>query len=117
MKIYVAGPLNGSGDRDVNVRRACFVGTAIRDAGHVPFVPHTNVVWHAHYPAEEATWLAWDFAWLDACDALVRLPGHSPGSDREVKRAETNKQPIYFLHDLEGDLEEWLRVLVEGQLP
>lgn len=114
MRIYVAGPLTGSGDLTQNVRRACFVGSAILDAGHVPFVPHTNVMWHGHYPRPEEEWLQWDFQWLDACDALVRLPGASPGSDREVKRAHANGQPVYILQDLDGDLTEWLAVLVEG---
>jgi hypothetical protein len=87
MRIYVAGPLNGSGVQADNVREACRVGSMINAAGHVAFVPHINVLWHGHYPAPEESWLQWDFAWLELCDALVRIPGESAGSDKEVARA------------------------------
>jgi hypothetical protein len=87
MYIYVAGPLMSSGDLDTNIRAACRVGTRIKDAGHVPFVPHTNVYWNRFFPAPEESWLQWDFAWLRKCDALVRIPGHSRGADREESMA------------------------------
>jgi hypothetical protein len=104
--VYIAGPLNGSGDRAQNVRNACWVGSLLRDAGHIPFVPHTSVVWHEHYPAEEENWLQWDFAWLDLCDVLIRLPGESPGSDREVERAGENGMAVFVLDNLGDDLQE-----------
>jgi len=28
-----------------------------------------------------------DLAWLEKCDVLIRLPVHSPGADREVRKA------------------------------
>ena len=37
--------------------------------------------------AEYETWMEYDLAWLGACEALLRLPGHSPGADREVRYA------------------------------
>jgi hypothetical protein len=40
---------------------------------------------HAH---EYEFWLMQDLEWLAQCNAILRLPGDSPGADREVKRAE-----------------------------
>jgi hypothetical protein len=86
--VYVAGPLNGSGTQDRNIRRACLVAEEIRRAGLVPFVPHLNVLWALVCPTEgEEEWMRWDLAWLEKCDALYRLSGVSPGADREVARA------------------------------
>ena len=41
-------------------------------------------------------WMKLDLAWLDKCDALLRLPGESPGSDREVDAAKERGIPVYY---------------------
>jgi nucleoside 2-deoxyribosyltransferase len=97
--VYVAGPINSSGRQNLNVRRAVLVGEAIRRARLVPFIPHLNVQWEMIAPAAtEEEWLAWDFAWLEKCDALYRLHGDSKGADREVAFARERGLEV-FLED------------------
>jgi hypothetical protein len=103
-RIYVAGPLNSSGDKDTNIANACRVGGVLHSLGHTPFVPHINVLWHEHHPLSEHAWLAWDLEWLAMCDWLVRLPGVSPGSDIEVATARATGKSILFLSP---DPAEW----------
>jgi hypothetical protein len=92
-KIYVAGPYT-HGDVAVNVRNAMEAGLMIINAGHAPYVPHLSHFLHMQEPQSYETWLEMDMVWVDTCDALVRLPGYSPGADREVARAEERKIPV-----------------------
>lgn len=101
--VYVAGPINSSGFQNQNVRRACLVGEDLRQRGLVPFIPHLNVVWDTICPGVgEEEWLAWDFAWLEKCDALYRLKGHSRGADREEAFAKDAGIPIFYEEDAAG---------------
>jgi len=94
-KVYVAGPYS-SGDTAVNVAEAIKAGNRIVAAGHAPFVPHLCHFMHMLEPQHYEVWMKIDFAWVTACDALVRLPGDSPGADREVALALKNNIPVYF---------------------
>jgi nucleoside 2-deoxyribosyltransferase len=92
--IYVSGPLT-CGDREPNVKRAIEAAEALMFKGWYPFTPHLS---HYHdkvfeHPAH--FWLEQDFAWLKRCDALVRLPGKSPGSDAEVGLARFWGIPVF----------------------
>jgi hypothetical protein len=86
MRIFIAGPYT-SPDPAVNVRAAIDAATRILDAGHTPFVPHLTHFWHVIVPRPYETWTAWDLEWLKVCDAVVRLPGRSPGADAEMSEA------------------------------
>ena len=57
--------------------------------GFVPFVPHNDMVQYMLDPdtLDYETILLQDLAWVKKCDALLRLPGESPGADREVQYA------------------------------
>ena len=83
MRIYVAGPLS-EGDHGDNVRTAILVATALLDAGHHPYLPHLTAFWHLVTPRDYEVWMDLDIEWIKQCEALVRLPGESPGADREV---------------------------------
>ena len=93
--IYVAGPY-AHPDPVVNTRRACLVGDVLRSAGFAPYVPHTTLLWHAISPHDEQFWYDLDIDWLLKCDALVRIPGESVGSDHEVAIAAANNIPVFF---------------------
>ena len=86
MRVYVAGPY-AIGDVLANVRAAVLAGDRLLSAGHTPYVPHLNHYWDAIVERPTADWLAFDTEWLAVCDALIRLPGESVGSDNEVVRA------------------------------
>lgn len=95
MKVYIAGPYT-NGDVALNVRTAIEAADRVLKAGHVPFVPHLFHFWHLLCPGPYEQWTAMDLAWLDHCDALVRLPGGSSGADAEVSRARELGIPVYF---------------------
>src|SRR3990167_2930488 len=80
MRVYVAGPYSG-GDIILNIRAAIRAASRIMDAGHAPFCPHLTGIWHLVSPKEYEQWLAYDFEWIRACEALVRLPGEAPGGE------------------------------------
>ena len=103
IRVYVAGPLNSSGLVTENVRKAVQAGIALMSLGYVPFVPHVNVLMEMIAPRSEAEWVAWDLQWLDACDILLRLPGYSVHSDKEVEFAERKRIPVFHsIDDIEN---------------
>lgn len=90
MKIYVAGPYSRSEqfpDMAANVRVAIGMGDRLLAMGHAPFIPHLTHFWHMLCPHPYEAWLVYDREWLLVCDAILRMPGDSPGADREVEWA------------------------------
>lgn len=73
--------------------------------GAHPFVPLLNHFWEISHPQPYEVWMRWCLSWVRRCDAVYRLPGESPGADREVALAEELGLPIF--NTLDG-LEEWL---------
>jgi hypothetical protein len=104
IKVYIAGPLTGgphapwpAGRREHNVNVAAALAAELIDRGFQPFVPHLS-----HYidrlspvPISYETWMQQDFEWLSLCDCLYRLPGESPGADREVDYAREHGIPVF----------------------
>jgi len=86
--VYVAGPIS-KGDTLLNIRNGMRAGTELINRGFVPFVPHNDFVQYMLDPdsLDYETILNLDLAWIERCDALLRLWGESPGADREVKHA------------------------------
>jgi hypothetical protein len=68
----------------------------------VPFVPHLNHFWDFFYPFPTEAWVEWDMEWLRQCDALLRLPGLSFHSEKEVQEMLRLGRPVYY--DIEGML-------------
>ena len=100
--IYVAGPLSAPTEAELvaNHDAACAAGKAILDRGHWALIPHLTLAydtWHeeAHgAPGDYEQYLAWGFALLARCDALLYL-APSPGADRELAEAERLGLPVY----------------------
>lgn len=118
LRVYVAGPVGvTTPECDANCRKAEDVAAKLCRAGYQPFVAHANVQWMLRHNFTEAEALAWDMRWLDACDALVRLPGVSPGSDAEVARARFRGMPIVHLDGSganDGPIERMIRRALEA---
>jgi hypothetical protein len=91
--VYVSGPI--SSDPEGHAVAAMGEAARLMDAGLHPFVPHLSVWWEKHHPRAYESWMAWDFAWLKRCDAILRLPGHSPGADREMAMARELGLPAF----------------------
>ena len=86
--VYVAGPIS-KGDTLLNIRNGIRTGTELIKRGYVPYIPHNDFIQYILDPEalDYETILACDLAWVERCDALLRLPGESPGADREVAHA------------------------------
>lgn len=89
--VYIAGPLGAGREWDDNVALACIAADHVLGFGLVPFIPHLATRWVDATPlgAERhyEDWMRWCLAWVERCDVLLRLPGESPGADREVAHA------------------------------
>ena len=94
-RIYIAGPI-AKGDQFLNVRAAIDAATALLNKGAQPFVPHLSFSWHMVAAVAYERWMEWDLAWIEACHALLRLPGESPGADREVAFARGRGLPVFL---------------------
>jgi hypothetical protein len=95
--VYVAGPIttNPWGC----VRQATDAFALLRVAGCVPFLPQLSVLHEAIDPQPYEEWLAYDLEVIDHCHALVRLPGESPGADREAAYARHLGIAVFELDD------------------
>lgn len=96
-RVYVAGPI--SSDPLMGTRNAVLAGSALIERGFAPFIPHLSSYWHMISPHPYETWMELDFAWIPTCDVLLRLPGKSAGSDREVALAKSLSIPVYYSLD------------------
>ncbi len=95
MRIYVAGPYT-TGDVAINVHKAIEVATTLLEMGHTPFIPHLSHFWHLVSPQDYDVWIEWDMAWLEFCEAVLRLPGLSPGADKECEWALAHGMTVYM---------------------
>ena len=93
--VYVASPYT-VGDVAQNVRNSLECAEALIAAGYVPFTPLLSHLWHLMSPHEYEYWTALDMAWLERCDALIRLPGQSKGADAEANEMRRQGKPVFF---------------------
>jgi hypothetical protein len=86
------------GCQATNVRRGVRAGLELMKAGLNVFSPHLS--WFADLfddnPPNYERWISLDFDILSRCDALLRIPGESPGADREVDFAMSHNIPVFY---------------------
>ena len=92
--VYIAGPYT-QGDQFINVRNTIVAGQEVYDAGGIPVLPLMAAFWHLIIPGPYEQWMEIDLALLERCDAMIRLPGDSPGADREAMFAAERGIPVY----------------------
>jgi len=97
-RVYIAGPYS-SGDVELNVLEAKRSGALVMRAGHAPYIPHLNHDFHRDFPADYEDWLRVDLAFLQTCHFLLRIPGFSPGADREVRAALDMGIPVFYVEE------------------
>lgn len=94
--IYLAGPM-GAGPRLDSVRRGIEDAGRLRAAGFAVFAPHRSALDELVCgPSDYEAWMREDFEWIARCDVLVRMPGESPGADREVAHAQSLGLPVFY---------------------
>lgn len=92
-RIYIAGPFT-CGSEIRNMRNAILIASTLRDVGFIPYVPHTSGLEDMLFPQSYETWMRECLSHLATCHAMVRLPGHSPGADREEDLANKLGIPV-----------------------
>ena len=80
LKVFISSPYT-LGDVGVNVRTQHDVFNNLIELGFTPFMPLLSHYQHIIHPFEYDQWIEWDFAWIDSCDFVLRLPGESKGAD------------------------------------
>lgn len=84
--VYVAGPLT-NGDVEKNVRNAIDAANFLLDLGFSPFVPHLTYYMHAIQKRDYEFWMTYCLSMVPHCHAVLRIPGESPGAERELQAA------------------------------
>lgn len=104
--VYVAGPIS-RGDLRANIRQACEAGIRLLKAGVAVHVPHLTCYMGQVYDGPGAIpevlpggtaiedWYGMSVVELLRCNALLRLPGESVGSDLEVDAAQKAGIPVF----------------------
>ena len=109
-RVYVAGPLTRCGEDaavgarvHLNAQIALATGADLICKGYNPYVPHYNLLMQDLMNSagpDYNGWLDMDYEWLSHCHALLRLPGESPGADKEVEFAKDHRIPV--VHSVEA---------------
>ena len=107
IRVYVAGPIGKEEGREARIHSAIEAAERLRRAGLFPFVPHLSVQWGDRYKHTYECWMAIDFEFLSICHALFRVPGESPGADREERFAIGSGIPVFKRFE---DLFAWARI-------
>ena len=92
--VYVACPMRVGHWTD-NVRTSLAAASDIRLKGYAPIVPTLSWFWDMVHPCSFDQWLEYDYAIINMCDCLVRLPGVSEGADLEMDYAVRQHKPVF----------------------
>jgi hypothetical protein len=95
LKVYISGPYT-QGDVGANMHTHMRCALEIIDLGYAPVWPVCSHFLHMLSPRDYEVWMDVDLAWLEGCSVLLRLPGYSPGGDREVKHAQSLGIPVVY---------------------
>lgn len=104
--VYVAGPYTG--DPWENTKAAIRMADHLSVAYEVAaFPPHLSHFWDVLRPHEYEFWMRYDLALIPRFDAVYRMPGVSPGADREVALAQAIGLPTFTD---EGSFAKWVEI-------
>lgn len=106
-RVYISGPISGSGDIITNVCDGLAVARILITLGFSPFCPHLSHFLDRDRKIAHNVWLECDLSWVEVSDAILRLPGASPGADEEVEFAKKNNIPVFT------DIDDLLLYLME----
>lgn len=91
--VYVAGPITA--DPWGCVRKATHAAAILHDMGCWAYMPQLSVLHEIVAPMPYEHWIEHGLAMVERCDGLWRLPGESPGADREVEHALALSIPVH----------------------
>lgn len=91
--VYIASPYT-LGDAGENVHAQLQAAHTVMDLGHCPVAPLLSHFLHIHRPRPYEDWIECCLAQAAKCDLVWRLPGESPGAEREVALAHERRIPV-----------------------
>jgi hypothetical protein len=97
-KIFISGPYT-HGDVAQNVKRSMDMANSLLNAGFAPYCPHLTHFLHMNSFQEYDIWLRLDIAYLETCDAILRLSGKSNGADKEVEFALRHNILVFYSYE------------------
>lgn len=94
-KVYISGPLTSSGDPEDNVAISIEWQLKMIEDGLSPYNP--MLTWHADPDCEvpHEDWMEVDLPWVEASEAVFRIPGESRGAEIECGYANDIGVPVY----------------------
>lgn len=95
LRVYIASPYT-VGDKAKNVATQMKVGDQLIGLGFAPFIPTITHYQDSFYPRSYEEWMEYLLEWVLTCDVVYRLPGESPGADREVELAKQYGIPVCY---------------------
>ena len=93
--VYIAGPLTKP-QPGINCKIAMRVANELMYKGFFFYIPHMMHYMDQKFPHHYEEWMTHDIHWLKKCDCLLRIPGESPGADREVAIATSIGMPVFY---------------------
>jgi len=108
--VYVAGPITG--DPWGCVRQATEIAAILDFLNCHAYLPQLSILHEIVAPEPYEHWIEHGLAMVERCDGVWRIPGESPGADREVEHAHQLGIPVFFTG---GDVMVW-RSAVEMRL-
>lgn len=99
--VYIASPYSSDSyaEREINVYKSFEMANKLIDNGFYPYCPLYTHYLHELKPRNYEVWMAFDFKWLEKCNCVLRLPGESSGSDREIEHAKKLGIPVFYSLD------------------
>lgn len=95
-RVFLAGPVTGSGTYPDNLHLAISTAQVLYDKGFHPFVPHLYFLWEMQRGGtDQEQFVELCRAFLPTCGAVLRLPGESPGADAEMELAKSLGIPTF----------------------
>lgn len=95
IRVYIAAPYTKP-DPAENTHKAMSMWFKLASLGFAPFCPHLTHFLHLMSPQPYELWLEQDAEWVKVCHAVYRMPGESPGADKEVKIAKEFGIPVFY---------------------
>lgn len=103
IRVYIASPY-AKGNTTINVKRQHDVYDQLLDIGFYPIMPLLNHYHDLIHPRHSEDRMRIDFESVKMSHIVLRLPGESPGADREVELAK--KLGILVVYSIEELLEK-----------
>lgn len=96
--VYLAAPYTSN--PVPNTHAVIKIAERLQSTGLVTaYVPHLNLLWDIVIPHSADEWLEYDLCFLRRSDALLRIPGISPGADGEEAFAKDHDIPVFYTED------------------